>query len=574
MAFDASTPFSKRLVWHTHHIVVAVALGLLTACGGGGGGGGGAVSSNPGPPTVTLTWSNAPANATVAAGTNVTLMGMYTYGDASINWTDESGVKQTRKLAASGSTEVFAPNKTTTYTLVSSYQGVSSAPLTVKVTPPVAVLTLTPAPTSILKGLSTLLTPSFSCTGGTITQSMINDGTKDIPVSSGTAIQVTPTQTTTYTLRVTCQGNSFEAPAVVTVTDGPPKFTLGGNLTTARSNHVALLLSNNLVLVAGGTNGSAVLKSAELYDPVKNTWTATGDMNTARTSHSAVLLTNGKVLVTGGFDGTVTLKTAEVFDPSTGKWTNTSGSMSFSHTAHTSTLLPNGTVLLAGGILGPSNNADARSTEVYTPTTDAFTAGPNLPEPRQGHTTTVLKNGKILLVGNSNGDATKAIVLPDAGAASVAVATGALNYGRWNHAANLLSNGSVLTDDKVLVTGGFGNNPKSAEIYNPSDNKWYLAGNMNEARAFHTSTLLRNGKVLIIGGYNNVSGTLSTIEIFDPALFTFSTPQPSWSTLSKVMNTARAAHTSTLLSNDNILVVGTYLQGGGAATASTEIWAP
>jgi hypothetical protein len=40
------------------------------------------------------------------------------------------------------------------------------------------------------------------------------------------------------------------------------------------------------------------------------------------------------------------------------------------------------------------------------------------------------------------------------------------------------------------------------------------------------------------------------------------------------MNTARAAHTSTLLSNDNILVVGTYLQGGGAATASTEIWAP
>jgi hypothetical protein len=201
MAFDASTPFLKRLVWHTHHIVVAVALGLLTACGGGGGGGGGAVSSNPGPPTVTLTWSNAPANATVAAGTNVTLMGMYTYGDASINWTDESGVKQTRKLAASGSTEVFAPNKTTTYTLVSSYQGVSSAPLTVKVTPPVAVLTLTPAPTSILKGLSTLLTPSFSCTGGTITQSMINDGTKDIPVSSGTAIQVTPTQTTTYTLQ-------------------------------------------------------------------------------------------------------------------------------------------------------------------------------------------------------------------------------------------------------------------------------------------------------------------------------------------------------------------------------------
>jgi N-acetylneuraminic acid mutarotase len=330
------------------------------------------------------------------------------------------------------------------------------------------------------------------------------------------------------------------------------------------------------VLVAGGSSGSASLKSAELYDPVKNTWTSTGDMNTARVNHSAVLLSNNKVLVTGGFDGTIALKTAEVYDPSTGKWTATTSGMTFSHSFHTSTLLPDNRVLIAGGVLGPANNADATSTEVYSPTTDAFTAGPNLPESRQGHTTTVLKNGKILLVGNSNGNAAKAVVLPDAAPASVAVATGALNFGRYNHAATLLSSGPTPapTDDMVLVTGGFGSNPKSAEIYKPADNLWYPAGNMNEARAFHTSTLLRNGKVLIIGGYNYTSGTLSTIELFSPTLFSFSTPQASWSTLPKVMNTSRASHTSTLLSNDNILVIGTYLQGGGTATASTEIWAP
>jgi N-acetylneuraminic acid mutarotase len=571
MLFDALTSHPKRLVWRAYQVFVALALGLLTACGGGGGGGG-----NPAPPTLTLTWSNAPANSTVAAGTPVTLMAMYTYGDATINWTDEAGVNQTRKLAASGSTETFTPNKTTTYTLVSNYQGVSATPVTVNVTPPVATLSLTPVSNPILKGASTLLTPSFSCTGGTITQSVINDGTNDIQVSSGTAIQVTPTVTTTYTLRVKCQGTGFEAPAVVTVIDGPPKFTLGANLNTARSNHIAVLLPNNLVLVAGGTNGTTSLKSAELYDPVKNTWTATGDMNTARVNHSAVLMLNNKVLVTGGFDGTAALKTAEVYDPSTGKWTTTTAGMAFSHVFHTSTVLADtvGSVLIAGGVLGPSNNADATSTEVYSPTADAFTAGPKLPEPRQGHTTTVLKSGKILLVGNSNGNAAKAVVLPDAAPASVAVATGALNFGRYNHAASLLSNGSALTNGMVLVTGGFGNNPKSTELYNPTDNHWYPAGNMNEARALHTSTLLRNGKVLIIGGYNYTSGTLSTIEIFDPAVFSFSTPQTSWSTLPKVLNTARAAHTSTLLSNDNVLVVGTYLQGGGTPSASTEIWAP
>lgn len=573
MLLDALTPHPKRLVWRAYQVVVALALGLLTACGGGGGGG------NPAPPTLTLTWSNAPANATVAAGTPVTLMAMYTYGDATLNWTDEAGVKQTRKLAASGTTETFAPNKTTTYTLVSSYQGanstpVTATPVTVNVTPPVATLSLTPASSSILKGLSTLLTPSFTCTGGTITQSVVNDGTKDVQVSSGTAIQITPAVTTTYTLRVKCQGTDFEAPTVISVIDGPPKFTLGANLGTARSNHIAVLLPNNLVLVAGGTNGTTALKSAELYDPVKNTWTPTGDLNTARVNHSAVLMLNNKVLVTGGFDGTIALKSAEVYDPSTGKWTTTTAGMNFSHAFHTSTVLSDGKVLIAGGVLGPANNADATSTEVYLPTTDAFVPGPNLPEPRQGHTTTVLKNNKILLVGNSNGNSAKAVVLPDAAAASVGVATDALNFGRYNHAASLLSNGAALTNDMVLVTGGFGNNPKSAELYNPTDNKWYPAGNMSEARALHTSTLLRNGKVLIIGGYNNTSGTLSTIEIFNPAVFSFSTPQTSWSTLTKVLNTARASHTSTLLSNDNVFVVGTYLQGGGTPAASTEIWAP
>jgi len=277
-------------------------------------------------------------------------------------------------------------------------------------------------------------------------------------------------------------------------------------------------------------------------------------------------------LVTGGFDGTAALSTAEIYDPATGKWLATTGPMAFSHNYHTSTPLADGKVLIAGGVLGPSNNVDATSTEIYSPILGTFSTGPNLPEPRQGHTATVLLNGKVLFVGNSNGSPTATRLLTYTAPATFAWAdlaipptTGSLTNGRWNHSATLLGSG------KVLVAGGFGTNPKSAELYDPATNAWTSAGSMASARAMHTSTLLRNGKVLIIGGYDGINA-LTTVEIYDPSI---ADATKGWSTATqKVLNTARASHTSVLLGNDNVLAVGTYLQAGGTASAATEIWAP
>jgi hypothetical protein len=67
----------------------------------------------------------------------------------------------------------------------------------------------------------------------------------------------------------------------------------------ARSDHTATLLPIGLVLVAGGENGT-VLNSAELYDPVSNTWSDAGDLVTGREQHTASLLPSGEVLIAGG----------------------------------------------------------------------------------------------------------------------------------------------------------------------------------------------------------------------------------------------------------------------------------
>ena len=66
-----------------------------------------------------------------------------------------------------------------------------------------------------------------------------------------------------------------------------------------RYSYTATLLPNGKVLVAGGDDGSR-LASAELYDPVANTWSPAGSLATARSDHTATLLPNGKVLVAGG----------------------------------------------------------------------------------------------------------------------------------------------------------------------------------------------------------------------------------------------------------------------------------
>jgi N-acetylneuraminic acid mutarotase len=51
-----------------------------------------------------------------------------------------------------------------------------------------------------------------------------------------------------------------------------------------------------------------------------------------------------------------------------------------------------------------------------------------------------------------------------------------------------------------------------SEIYNPETQMWIQSGNMVEARASHTATILSDGKILVVGGTNTNSGIC---EIYD-----------------------------------------------------------
>jgi hypothetical protein len=56
---------------------------------------------------------------------------------------------------------------------------------------------------------------------------------------------------------------------------------------------------NGKVLITGGRSDGWT--SAQLFDPATATFSATGEMVTARGMHTATLLTDGLVLIAGGF---------------------------------------------------------------------------------------------------------------------------------------------------------------------------------------------------------------------------------------------------------------------------------
>jgi len=451
---------------------------------------------------------------------------------------------------------------------------------------------------------------------------------------------------------------------------GTFSYTAGGpgqGMAFARVGHTATLLNNGQVLMVGGygyvEQNDGEVAQAELYDPGTQTFILSGSLNAPRDTHTATLLTNGLVLIAGGEGYSITagqyedyLTTSELYDPATGTFGIT-GSLNTGRDNQTATLLNNGTVLIAGGYIGNSPY-EASSAELYAPATltpagllsisiapanptislgtaqrfiatgtfsggsteelaevtwsssnpgvisvsdDASNAGAawaattgsatitacagevcgsttatvgpagpdsltgsgsfgaagNMLNQRQYHTATLLPNGQVLMAGGADADFdclySAELYNPTTGAFT---ATGNLHTGRYSHTATLLNNGLVLITGGYYVEG----TTNTAELYNPATGTFTPTGNMHRARVGHTATLLNNGQVLIAGGYLDDSSA----ELYDPTTGTFA--------LTGRLNVARENHTATLLHDGTVLIAAGF--DGDVALKSAEIYNP
>jgi hypothetical protein len=125
-----------------------------------------------------------------------------------------------------------------------------------------------------------------------------------------------------------------------------------------------------------------------------------------------------------------------------------------------------------------------------------------------------------------------------------------MNTARSGHRATLLANGLVVVAGGYGITGATGA-LASAELYNPATGQWTPTGSMNTARGFQYAVLLANGQVLVLFGSNELTGTglVTSTEVYDPATGT-------WSVNGNTGATAQFAFSVTLLNTGKVLIAG------------------
>ncbi len=275
-------------------------------------------------------------------------------------------------------------------------------------------------------------------------------------------------------------------------------------MATARANHTATLLNNGKVLVAGGYGPTGALASTELYDPAANTWTPGPAMAQARWGHTATLLADGRVFVFGGADastyqlGNNTIGSAEIYDPVPDTW-ETAAPFN-PRIFDSATLMLNGEVLVAGGY--GSNPIPA----LYDPVSNAWfrvLGSGQTPITAKGIR---LDSGQALIEGQT----VAALGSPSRGlGAGLSPAANRLAPS-LDGALTKLPNGQVLAlTGRTYPTSGLQTETvvPSTERYDPVANTWMPDAPLHTPRADMTATLLPDGTVLVVGG----SGTSSAL---------------------------------------------------------------
>lgn len=289
----------------------------------------------------------------------------------------------------------------------------------------------------------------------------------------------------------------------------------------SRYMHSADLLPSlsGYVVIAGGVSPtSGIITVADLYHPI------TGDILTISLSaprylHTATVMSSSRIVLTGGhISGLVIVATSDMIDTASNSlFVAGTNIMNEARIYHTATFLGNNSdlVLVAGG----HNGVPLSSAYLYHGSSNAFIAlgtGVALSPARYQHAATYLPApiNKVLFTGGViPGQISGVMSLFDVATLTFMPLTTTLIYPRYFHTATLLPNG------KVLVIGGYNTSPiYHCELIDPSNNySVTLAADLITNRYLHTATLIpdnNNGTVLVCGGYSPIITAINSCELY------------------------------------------------------------
>lgn len=216
--------------------------------------------------------------------------------------------------------------------------------------------------------------------------------------------------------------------------------------------------------------------------------------------------------------------------------------------SHTSILLKDGKVLIIGGDSNNSFFADNSITaEFYDFKTQKFinmcTLTLKQPQYFDKFKAILLADGKVVILNSSDIEIFDPLK-------NMFYSAGHLRIKRFNYAASLLPDGKILiAGGRTFESnkGGYGIASSDAEIYDPKTGSSVITNSLIKPRFDCTAISLKNGKVIILGG-QNLEYKVNEIEIYDPKTGVFS--------LGGKMLAKRNNFTATLMPDDNILIIG------------------
>ena len=249
-----------------------------------------------------------------------------------------------------------------------------------------------------------------------------------------------------------------------------------------------------------------------------------------------------------------------------GAWTPT-GSMLSARDGHTATILANGKILAAGGT---NNGVALTSAELYNPTSGTWTSTGSMNVGRTLARAVVLPNGSVLVMGGCVNDCLSSttnsaeLYNPTSGTFT---ATGLMVQARAEFGVTLLASGKVLVAGGCTAydANGCANTTNKTEIYTPATGTWKATGRLHAARHAMTATLLASGRVLVAGGATAASDALNSSETYDPTAKTW--------TVGLKMVTARSDYASIMLGTGKIVFMGGE-NINGVSIGNTELYNP
>lgn len=300
--------------------------------------------------------------------------------------------------------------------------------------------------------------------------------------------------------------------------------------------------------------------SSLLFSQKYGTWSNADSLIIPRETAASVVLDNGNLLVSGGIDSAY-IKEVEIYyyNKGNGVWEITTP-MLFERCGHVLKKLLDGRVLAIGG------NYYNKTCEIFNIKKESWSLTDSMKTKRTyGYTATLLNNGDVLVIAGFYQTVGVSKYLDSNEIYSIVDScwhqVDTTFKPRANHTA------TKLKDGRVLITGGFNNTDKElaeCEIYNPDTKKWSLAAPLNKARCNHSATMLKDGKVLVTGGQNYLNPTdpwLNSCELYDPE-------KDAWVDVNP-LKYAHTHHNPVLLNNGLLLIAG-----GGFGSDVWELYNP